>query len=131
MTQDEIFAQNMQTARRVIGERLGVNPNNLTFTQREEYIRALAAYVMQFPAAFAPLTVTAAQRIATLPPSMPLADTSFSWSDFGGGILDNAEKVNPLSEQNRGKTSWWIMLTLSLVAVLGFAVFAAKVRPRS
>lgn len=57
------FAANLKTAKRIVAERLGLDPGNLTYEQRGTYNKAFAEYVSQFPASFSPELLEIARRV--------------------------------------------------------------------
>jgi len=105
---------------------------DLTPQEQVNVTWAMKRYIAANPAQFETRAVEIATNSLSREPGTPqLADTSFgaSVADFGAEFVNQAEAINPLSEQNRAKTAlgiWGILLT---AAAIFAAVVAFKTRP--
>jgi hypothetical protein len=102
-----------------------------TFEQRFEYNKQLARFVNDnaqlFPDNTRQLAKDISQRDFQPLDEYSLGDAAL---DFGSEFVSQAEKINPLSEQNRGKTMAVITAAILLGAITYFAVLAYKTDPR-
>lgn len=126
----------LDTARNEALRRIGLprDTNTLTLDHatRERYTRALAEVILQFPENFAEQELQNARaRLARddIPPPEPFT-IGEAFGTFGSGVLEQADSLNPLSEQNRGNLSK-LLAGLAAVAVAIWALtWAAKTSPR-
>jgi hypothetical protein len=81
---------NLRSAERIVAVEMGVPVDGaLPYAQRTEFAKRLAAKILEFPSRFTAATVSTARRVSGADYS-PLADSSFSWSDFASAAVDNA-----------------------------------------
>ena len=138
MTYQDYNRQNLRSAERLVAQEMGVDPDansSLSYEQRGEFSRRLAAKILAYPDRFTAETVATAQAIAgrTLD---PLADASFSWSDFSSAVTDNALAIgDSVADVGRGVTGTlssvkWL-LPLAAVVAVGILIvgFKRKVAP--
>lgn len=116
----------LNTAQNVALERIGLPPSTNTATldhaTRERYTRALAEVMLQYPHNFS------AQELENARARLSRADIPAPESygigeavrDFTGEFTRQAESLNPLSEQNRGRFAF----TLSGLAAIAVAIWA-------
>lgn len=88
---DEQIQANRKSASNVIKIQLNLDQtanSDWTYDQRTQYDKALAAYILAHPAAFASQDIQTAQKVKSTDYS-PLDDTDFSYSDFGNEVVNN------------------------------------------
>lgn len=83
---------NLRTARQRVAASLGVDPANLSYEKRIEYNRALAGFILQYPAGFSDSTLATAADIAGRSYD-DLADPSFNWGEFADDVAATAVPV--------------------------------------
>lgn len=85
-----------------------------TYSQRVEYNKAFAAYVLAHPASFSDAdTQTAAAISRQMPTQLDETSIAASLSAFGDEALQNARDINPLDKQNIKQ----VAMTLLIAAV--------------
>jgi hypothetical protein len=98
-----------------------------TYEQRIAYNKALAAYIQANPARFEAVDLNTAQIVSGKTYS-GLDDTSFDWGMFGGEVVNQANDLNPFSEQNRTQSKWISLAVLAVVA-LGLVAYLTGRNP--
>ncbi|MDD2764181.1 MAG: hypothetical protein PHE83_09440 [Opitutaceae bacterium] len=125
----ENFAANLVTARRIVGERLGVDPSNLTFEERKQFVKALAAYITQYPLSFAPNVLEAARVELQSGEHGALTGTGYDLGQFVDEALVNARKINPLDPEKINTTLLWLLGATVIVAIFYWVSKAWFARP--
>jgi hypothetical protein len=98
-------------------------PASWSFEEQQQYNLALAQGILDRPQSFTEASLASARVV------LGHVGTKYSLTDdgaleivaeFAGAVADQAEAINPLSEQNRGKFA----LLLGGALLLGIAVYA-------
>ena len=105
-------AYNLKTASRNVGATLGVDPDNLDYTQRVSFNKALAQYILDYPQSFTDQTLSTAQYVSGKS-YQDLQNTDLSWSDFGNAVVDNAGNL-------ASGFTFTLLPTLAIMAVVVF-----------
>jgi hypothetical protein len=112
-----------------------IPPADWTYEQRTAYNKALAAAILADASspvgAVSPQELATAQRVSEKEYG-PLERYALGdqVGDFFGELVSQAEQINPLSEQNRGKTVRTLSAIAAIAAVVFFAVLAFRTDPR-
>lgn len=108
-----------------------IPPSSWTYEQRTAYNKALAAAILADAANATPTDIATAQRVSATEYS-PLERYAFGdmVGDFFAEFAAQGQAINPLSEQNRGKTARTLSAIAAIAAVVFFAVLAFRTDPR-
>ncbi|WP_415907275.1 hypothetical protein [Oleiharenicola sp. Vm1] len=112
-------ALNLRTAARNVRARLGLpETNQMSYEQRTNYVKELAAEVLKYPQSFTQETLNRAAQTAAKNYAA-LDNTDFAWGDF---VTETANNAKPVLGFTFG--------ILAVVAVLYFTFLASANRPR-
>ena len=76
---------NLRTVARTVAARLDVDPRNLSYDERRDYNRNLAAEILRYPNGFTPEILASAAQIRD---QGPQADSLSVWGSFIGDVTD-------------------------------------------
>ena len=128
---------NVRSAERIVAIEMDIDSPggdwraNLTYEQRIAFDKALAAYIVEHPAAFADGTLETARRIVDKNYA-PLSDPSFDWSAFASAAVDEAaEAAGKVSGVGEGvltvaSAAKWAIQLVAAVAVVILLVRLAR-----
>lgn len=128
MVSDQQNRQNLRSAERLVALEMGVNPDDnsgLTYEQRSEFSRLLAAKIAQYPERFNDATRKTAGLVASRTFD-PMGDPSFDWTDFASDLADNAIAAgDSVADVGRGVTAGfstlkWLIPLAVVAAVVGY-----------
>lgn len=110
-------------------------PSAWSYAERTAYNKALAAAILADTSrsdggAPSVQDVATAERVVTQNYE-PLQSYGLGAmaSDFSAELVNQAEQINPLSEQNRGRLATVLSMVLAVAALAYFGVLAFRTRP--
>jgi|GEM_PF-3593886 hypothetical protein len=109
-----------------------IPPSSWTYEQRVAYNKALASAILSDSAPATAQDLATAQAIAAKEYS-PLETYTLgdAASDFTAELVNQAQGVNPFSEQNRGKTRNVLIALVLLAGTVFFGVLAWRTAPQN
>ena len=105
-----------------LSNNLSTNKRLWTVEERGAFIRHMAAFIEANPQIFDVADVERASEVRNIKFNAELPNNIFSMiSEFTGESLNEAERINPFSDLNLGKTQ--IVLGLSIIAVAAVVTY--------